>query len=134
MNRHKQRELTFKLLFSLEVGQNQCQIEDIDISLQSLELKSEEDEKGIKERVLNLIEHIKDIDESIEVCSEKWAMERIAKIELAILRVAVYDMKYDNVPVSVAINEAVELSKIYGESQSSRFVNGVLGQIAKNIV
>ncbi len=56
----------------------------------------------------------------------------LQKIELAILRVAVFDMQYDEIPVSVAINEAVELSKRYGESQSSRFVNGVLGQIAKN--
>ncbi|WZL79993.1 transcription antitermination factor NusB [Vallitaleaceae bacterium 9-2] len=134
MNRHKQRELTFKLLFSLDVDGTHCNVEDIDVSLQSLELKDEEDQQLIKTRVLKLVEYVQPIDQLIEACSDKWAIDRIAKIELAILRVAVFDMQYDDVPVSVAINEAVELSKIYGQSQSSRFVNGVLGQIAKKIV
>jgi N utilization substance protein B len=134
MNRHKQRELTFKLLFSLDIDATHSNVEDIDISLQSLELEAEEDKQLIKERVLRLVEHVPSIDTLVETCSDKWAIERIAKIELAILRVAVFDMQYDEIPVSVAINEAVELSKRYGESQSSRFVNGVLGQIAKKIV
>jgi N utilization substance protein B len=73
------------------------------------------------------------IDMLIEDASDRWSIDRIAKIELALIRVAVYDMKYDEVPVQVAINEAVELSKKYGDDQSSKFVNGVLGQIAKRL-
>ena len=77
--------------------------------------------------------HIDDIDDFLESSSENWALDRMPVVDRAILRLAVYEMRYvDEVPVSVTINEAVELAKAYGgEDDSSRFVNGVLGRIAR---
>lgn len=77
--------------------------------------------------------HAADIDARLASTSENWAVDRMPVVDRAILRIAVYEMLYvDEVPVSVAINEAVELAKLYGgEDDSSRFVNGVLGRIAR---
>ena len=78
-------------------------------------------------------EHLDEIDEKLVATSENWALDRMPVVDRAILRLAVYEMLYvDEVPVSVAINEAVELAKAYGgEDESSRFVNGVLGRISR---
>lgn len=77
--------------------------------------------------------HREEIDEYIRATSENWALDRMPVVDRAILRLAVYEMLFvDDVPVSVAINEAVELAKAYGgEDESSRFVNGVLGRISR---
>jgi transcription antitermination protein NusB len=79
--------------------------------------------------------HAADIDSYLESTSENWALDRMPVVDRAILRLAVYEMLYvDEVPVSVTINEAVELAKAYGgEDDSSRFVNGVLGRISRKI-
>lgn len=78
-------------------------------------------------------EHLEEIDAKLVATSENWALDRMPVVDRAILRLAVYEMLYvDEVPVSVAINEAVELAKAYGgEDESSRFVNGVLGRISR---
>lgn len=85
--------------------------------------------------VRGVVEHRDDIDERLAATSENWAVERMPVVDRALLRLAVYEMVYvDDVPVSVAINEAVELAKVYGgEDESSRFVNGVLGRIARTM-
>lgn len=77
--------------------------------------------------------HVADIDARLASTSENWTVDRMPVVDRAILRIAVYEMLYvDDVPISVAINEAVELAKLYGgEDDSSRFVNGVLGRIAR---
>ena len=77
--------------------------------------------------------NVADIDARLASTSENWAVDRMPVVDRVILRIAVYEMLYvDEVPVSVAINEAVELVKLYGgEDDSSRFVNGVLGRIAR---
>lgn len=82
-----------------------------------------------------IAEHVEDIDARLVSTSENWALDRMPIVDRAILRLAVYEMVYvDDVPVSVAINEAVELAKAYGgEDESSRFVNGVLGKIARSM-
>lgn len=79
--------------------------------------------------------HRAEIDERLSSTSENWTLDRMPVVDRAILRLAVYEMIYvDEVPVSVTINEAVELAKAYGgEDDSSRFVNGVLGRIAAGI-
>lgn len=85
--------------------------------------------------VRGVVEHRGDIDERLAATSENWAIDRMPVVDRALLRLAVYEMEYvDDVPVSVAINEAVELAKVYGgEDESSRFVNGVLGRIARTM-
>lgn len=133
MNRHKQREYTFRVIFSLEQNSTVIPLEDLELQLDSVELDSTEDKEVIREKVTHIFNELKEIDALIEGSAKRWSIDRIAKIELAILRVAIYDMKYDNIPVQVAVNEAVELSKKYGDDQSSKFVNGVLGQVVKQI-
>ena len=83
--------------------------------------------------VQGVVEHQDEIDKRLSSTSENWALDRMPLVDRAILRVAVFEMLFvDEVPVSVAINEAVELAKLYGgEDESSRFVNGVLGRIAR---
>ena len=85
--------------------------------------------------VKGVADHIDEIDDKLEAASENWALDRMPVVDRAILRLAVYEMLYVNdVPVSVSINEAVELAKAYGgEDDSSRFVNGVLGRIARQL-
>lgn len=133
MNRHKQREYTFRLLFSLELLEEGMKEEEIDISIKSLDLVNEEDIELVKKQTMKVINHIPDIDQLIDECTDKWSVDRIAKIELAILRLATFEMKYNEIPIQVAANEAVEIAKKYGEDQSPKFVNGVLGHIAKRL-
>lgn len=85
--------------------------------------------------VLGVVEHRDEIDERLTAISENWAVDRMPVVDRAILRLATYEMLFvDEVPISVSINEAVELAKSYGgEDDSSRFVNGVLGRIARTI-
>ena len=75
-----------------------------------------------------LLSFLPDIDGQIEANSKGWKLDRIAKAELAILRLAVFEAKYDDtIPVGVAVNEAVELAKAYGGDNAPAFVNGILG-------
>lgn len=85
--------------------------------------------------VMGAASHAAHIDAAISGCSQNWAIDRMPVVDRCVLRLAVYEMNYvDNVPVSVAINEAVELAKEFGgEDDSHRFVNGVLGRIARDM-
>ena len=85
--------------------------------------------------VMGVASHAAHIDAAISGCSQNWAIDRMPVVDRCVLRLAVYEMNYvDNVPVSVAINEAVELAKEFGgEDDSHRFVNGVLGRIARDM-
>ncbi|MCR5775220.1 MAG: transcription antitermination factor NusB [Lachnospiraceae bacterium] len=91
-----------------------------------------ESEAYIEDRFRGIVEKIGDIDSRIEEKSKGWKLNRIGKVELSILRLAVYEIIYDEeVPVSVAINEAVELAKKYGQEQAGSFVNGVLAKFTE---
>ena len=72
-----------------------------------------------------------EIDEKIASAAKGWKLERIGKSDLSILRLGVYEMLYEDIPVGVAINEAVELAKSFGENESSSFINGILGKLAR---
>ena len=87
----------------------------------------------MRNKVLDIFAHLEEIDEAIASQTEGWTLQRIGKAELAILRLAVYEMKYDDeVPQGVAINEAVELTKTYCDEDAKGFVNAVLGKLAKS--
>jgi len=87
--------------------------------------------------VQNLVNGAKEfterIDKIITECAPEWPLDRIAKVDLAILRVSVYELMHAEVSASVAINEAVELAKEFGGESSGKFINGVLGTIAERI-
>lgn len=72
-----------------------------------------------------------EVDQIIKECAPEWPLDRIAKIDLAILRISVYELAYNKVSPGVAINEAVELAKEFGGENSAKFVNGVLGSVAE---
>lgn len=93
---------------------------------------SEKDQTYMEEKYRHVTEHIPEIDEMLNRTSEGWKTTRMGKVDLAILRLAVYEMKFDeDVPVGVAINEAVELAKRFGRDQSPSFINGILGKLAR---
>ncbi|MCD8301377.1 MAG: transcription antitermination factor NusB [Clostridiales bacterium] len=92
---------------------------------------SAEDAAYIHEKLGGICAHLDEIDEMINIAATGWKTTRMAKAELAIIRLAVYEMKYEeDMPVSVAINEAVELAKTYGTEKGPAFVNGVLAKLA----
>lgn len=132
MTRSEMREQVFKELFLImfykeDEIDGQCEIYKDNLS----EL-SEADRDEIGERVKAVIPHIPELDAAIDSVSEGWKVKRMGKVELSILRLAAYEMKYDDqVPVRVAINEAVELTKTYGGEESFAFVNAILGKLAK---
>lgn len=120
------REKTMQLVFQMDANN--------DFNYENLSIISEDRnvlKSGQALRVLKAIkEHIFDIDETISSHMDKWKIDRIGKADLAILRVAVAEILYvEEVPQAVSINEAVELSKKYGDAKSSSFVNAVLGKI-----
>ena len=133
MNKSTIRELTFKLLYSLEV-QKSFEDEDIELYFEDTELESEQIKNQIKEDVKNIIanndELIKQISNNLK---SDWKLERISKVNIALLKLAIYEMINKKVPYKVVINEVVELAKKYGEDQSSSFINGVLANVVKEI-
>lgn len=126
------REGAIALLYSAEVTESD--VSDI-VESGSYPAEDLDFPEYAESLVQGVSEHRDEIDRYVAEASENWALERISMVDRAILRVAVYEMAFvDEVPVSVAINEAVELAKAYGgEDDSSRFVNGVLGRIARVI-
>lgn len=97
-------------------------------------VKAEDEQNDYIHRVLiAFIANMAAVDETIEKASVKWHINRMAKVDFAVLRLAVTEIKYlkdDQVPAQVAINEAVNIAKKYGTEESGKFVNGVLGKIA----
>lgn len=129
MTRREMREHLFCLVFQNEFYPAEEFAEQRDNYLQEKTL-SDKETKEILDKLEAFIEYLPEIDKKITVHSKGWKIDRIAKAELALLRLAVYEALYDDsVPVGVAVNEAVELAKQYGEENAAGFVNGILGKI-----
>ena len=130
MNRSDMRENAFNLIYSLEIQKNVNLEEQIELYLESNNIEDKEAIDYIKDAVFgtqkNEDEIIKDIEKNLK---SDWKIERISKIDLVILKLAIYEIKYKNLPFKVVINEAVELAKKYGEDSSKNFVNGILASI-----
>lgn len=132
MKRTETRELAFKLIYSLEI-QKTIEEEQLEIFFEENEIEKEEQKEYIKTIFEGIAQNKIEIEELIESnLKEKWTMDRISKIDLAILKVAIYELIYSKLPYKVAINEAVELAKKYGEDSSKSFVNGILASIVKD--
>ena len=131
MTRSEMREHVFKLIFRVPFHDKNELREQIDYYFDGLTDVNEKDYEYIKNKALLVCELSDDIDEKINLVSEGWPVDRIGKAELAIMRLAVYEMLYDDdIPVNVAINEAVELAKSYGsDDKAASFVNGVLAKL-----
>ena len=128
MSRRKSREQAFALLFEksfndqpvMDLAEGAQDAREFIIEPFALELATGAEEK------------LAEIDARIDAFSHKWSRDRISRVSLAILRLAVYEMQYDDdTPASIAINEAVELAKKYGGDEDSSFINGILGSISR---
>ena len=131
MRRREMREHIFKLLFMTEFNTQQEMPEQLSLYFENQEELALEDQDTMKEKYHHVLEHLGEIDKLLNENSKGWKTRRMSRVDLTTLRLAVYEMKYDeDVPVGVAINEAVELAKRFGGVTSGSFVNGVLGKIA----
>lgn len=100
----------------------------------TIEQKKEKDLLHLNEKFQKILEKKAEIDAMIEAISDGWRINRMGKVDLTIMRLAVYEMKFDSdIPVGVAINEAVELAKKFGQDNSAAFINGILASIAKEM-
>lgn len=132
MNRSEIREQAFKLIYSLEIQKREALEEQIELYLENNDITDKNAAEYIKDAVLGIEKNKKEIIEKIEKnLKADWKIDRISKIDLAILKLAVYEIKYKDIPFKVVINEAVELAKKYGEDNSKNFVNGILASIVK---
>lgn len=131
MNRSEMREQSFRLIYSNEI-QKDIDDEGINIFFEQNEIDNEK----AKEYIVTTFNGIKNNSENIKKLitdnlKDNWSIDRISKIDLAILKIAIYEMIYAKIPYKVCINEAVELAKRYGDDSSSSFVNGVLASVVK---
>ena len=131
MTRSVMREHIFKILFRAEFYDAQEMTQQINYYLEEVPKVTEKDVNEITGKVLNIVDKIPEIDEMINSVSKSWPTSRLGKSELTIMRLAVYEIKFDeDIPTNVAINEAVELAKKYGADNAPSFINGVLAQLA----
>lgn len=124
MNRHTAREKAFQALFQMDIN-------EMDANEAIENILEEEDgqvhDAFLDQLVFGVKENQEVIDEQISSHLEKWSFNRIASVEKTIMRIAVYEMKYqEDIPDKVSINEAIELAKTFGDDKSGSFVNGVL--------
>ena len=130
MRRSKVREHIFKMLFSIGFDAADAD-EQIELYLEQVEEASEEERGYMRKKVKDIAAHEEEIDAMINEHTTGWKTGRMNKVDLSVLRLAVYEMKWDDeVPVKVAIKEAVELAKNFSGDEGPSFVNGVLGKLA----
>lgn len=130
MTRSSMREHIFKILFRVEFHSMAELDEQIRFYMETVSPITDKDLSYISEKVKKIAEKLPQIDAKINAVSEGWPVNRIGKAELSIMRLAVYEMDFDeDIPVNVAINEAVELAKRYGAENASSFMNGVLAKM-----
>ena len=134
MKRQKSREKAMELLFSMELSKNSYEetienfIEDYEMDLNTIDVEY------IKSVVKIVADNLEAIDERVMQSLVNWRLDRVSKVNLTILRLAVGEMMFiEDVPGSVAINEAVELTKKYSDEKSCSFVNGVLDKVLKSL-
>lgn len=130
MNRTAIRENAFKLIYSLEIQKQNDFKQQIEMYFESENIESKDAKEYIEDAVLGIENHKEEILRLIEKnLKSDWKIDRISKIDLAILKLAIYEIQYKDIPFKVVINEAVELAKKYGEDSSKNFVNGILASI-----
>lgn len=131
ISRSKLRDLCMRCLFQYDFYPSASLDEQTALYLQQQEKLTEEERVSILARMKDVYSKVADIDRRIGEKAEHWRPERMSRVDLSILRLAVYEIENDEeVPPAVAINEAVELAKTYGGEDSPKFINGVLSRFA----
>ena len=129
MKRKKAREEVVKLVYQMDMLSDAKEVLDVYVTLNNVK---ENDLAYIESTVSGVEEHLEEIDGKISANLNKWTIDRISKVSLAAMRVAVYEILYvDDVPTSVAISEAVDIVTGYDDPDNASFVNGVLGSISR---
>lgn len=129
LSRHECREKTFMLLFAREFDKETPAADFYDIQTENSE---EETNTSIRDTFLTVCEKMDELDAEIEAVSVKWKVSRMSTATRSMLRLAVYEMLMGSVPAKVAINEALEIIKIYDDESAPAFMNGILNTIARN--
>lgn len=131
MNRTEMRELAFKLVYEIEVQKAESN-EQIEIFLENNEITDEKVIEYLRKVTMGLQEHLEEIDNLIaKNLKENWSLNRISKINLSLIKLAIYEMLYEKLPYKVAINEVVELAKRYADDSAPVFINGILASVVK---
>lgn len=128
--RHTGRKLAMQIIYQAEI-QDACSIDQITEDYLSLNQYQQDTQDWTRELSSGVWQNKSEIDHTIIPYLKGWAFERINKIDLTLLRLAIYEIKYIKTPASIVINEIVEISKKYGTDDSFRFINGVLDRISK---
>lgn len=131
MTRRELRENIFKMLFRVEFHNEEEIPEQLALFEEEIAGLKEEDKAYLNDKCNAIFSKVKELDAAINEVSEGWKTSRMGKVDLTLIRLAVYEIRYEeSVPVKVAINEAVELAKKYGNDGTPAFVNGVLAKFA----
>lgn len=130
MKRRTAREKALQALFQIDVSNTEP-----DLAIEHV-LEGEADDEYLSRLVAGVVEHKTDIDMLIKEYLEKWSIERLATVDRNLLRIAVFELKYfrNEVPENVILDEAIEIAKIYGDDQSSKFINGVLSKVKHKLL
>ncbi|KAF5068693.1 transcription antitermination factor NusB [Anaerotignum sp.] len=133
MSRRSARKNAFFLLFQMDFNQAEEYEQVKEIFFAEAEEPVEEDDKDfIVSEVEGTRAHMEEIDQVIGECAKGWNTDRMSKVDLAILRLAVYELRFsEDTPVGVAINEAVELAKKFSSDEAPGFINGILGKVVQ---
>lgn len=133
MNRSEGREAAFKLLYSMQISKSENLEEQEELFLDEENITSKESVEYIKNLINGVSENNEEIEKKIsENIKKDWSISRISKIDLALLKLGIYEILYSHLPYKVVINEVVELAKKYGDDNSKAFINGVLASIVKD--
>lgn len=132
MSRRMARELAFQILFQVDIGRIPWE-DALKMTMDENEIPKHS-EVFLEELVSGVMDKLQEVDYLLTRSSEEWPLQRMASTDRNILRLAVYEILHQkDIPVEVTVNEAVEIAKKYGEEDSGRFVNGVLGTIIKEL-
>ena len=141
MNRHEVRKEVFKAVFMNEFHDTEDMKEVVDTFLEGRDNaesedlaknnKTPDDETYIKTKAEDIVAKIPEVDEMINKSVDGWKTSRMAKVDLTLIRLALYEIKIENIPIGVAINEAVSLADEFGSDSSASFVNGALAKLVQ---
>ena len=134
MNISSMREMAFQCIYSLEVQKQKMSEDYIDLFIESEGITDKNAQNYIKTIAMGVANHEEEIESFIDSNLKKdWNINRISKIDLSLLKLAIYEIQYKKLEYKIVINEAVELAKKYGEENSANFINGVLASVVKEL-
>ena len=134
MSMSENRKVAFEIVYSIESQNTKYEDykDNVDMFFETRNIHGKSTTKYIKDVVYGTKRHGKQIRKQIEEClSEKWSYDRVSKVNIAILEIAIFEMLYLKTPYKVVINEAIEIAKEYADTKAPSFINGVLASIVK---